>query len=123
MNIPFTPEQYRTLLVMTYLGTWMVNAHKIAPDKTFDELAKYIYSFAESFGIKGLVELTPDDGKCYPTREFDDLAEEYMFDYDNETFWDELIDRLADRDFVAKYGEKAIEKMTVEERFSNREEF
>jgi hypothetical protein len=123
MNISLTPEQYKTLLLITYLGNWLVNAHKIEPDKTFDDLAKYIYSFATSFGITGLVESSPDDGVSYPTRQFEDLAEEYLSDYDNHTFWDELIDRLVERDFVAKYGEEAIEKMTLEEQFSNRDEF
>src|SRR5918996_4982633 len=96
MNISFTPEQYKSLLMLTYLGSWMVNAHKIDPDKTFDDLAQYIYSFVQSFGIKDLVEST-GDGKHYPTKEFDELAEEYLDEYDSETFWDELIDRLADR--------------------------
>jgi hypothetical protein len=122
MNISFTPEQYKSLLMLTYLGSWMVNAHKVDPDKTFDDLGMYNYSFAQSFGIKDLIEST-GDGKYYPTKKFEEIAEEYLDEYDNETFWDELIDRLADRDFVGKYGQTAIEKMTIEERFSNRDEF
>ena len=43
--------------------------------------------------------------------------------YDNETFWAELIERLSERDLVAKHGQQAIENMTVEERFTNLEEF
>jgi hypothetical protein len=43
--------------------------------------------------------------------------------YDNETFWAELIERLSQRDLVAKHGQSACEKMTIEERFANLEEF
>ncbi len=123
MNISLTPEQYRTLLLMVYLGNWMVNAHKTDQEKVFSGLEHYIFSFAESFAVKGLVEWFEDDKAYYGTRELDDLAEPYIADYDNETFWDELINRLADRDFLAQYGEDTIERMTQEERFIKREEF
>lgn len=122
MDIPFTQAQYRTLLLMVYLGNWTVNAHKVDPDKAFDELANYLYSFAGSFGIKGLVEMSPDNGKYYPTSKLEEVATGYMEEYDNETFWEELIDRLTERDFLAEYGEDAIREMTPEERFLKREE-
>ncbi len=123
MNISLTSEQYKNLLLMTYLGNWLVNAHNVERNKTFDDLAMHIYSFAKSFGAGSLVDSVPEEGKYYPTRECEELAEEYLAEYDNETFWDELTDRLTERDFVAKYGEKAIKKMTIEERFTNMEEF
>ena len=123
MNISLTPEQYKTLLLTTYLGNWMVNAHQVETDKTFDTLASHVYSHAKSFGFADLVELDADNGKYFPTRELEDLAAEYIDAYDNETFWDELIDRLSERDFVAKHSQQVREKMTVEERFTNLEEF
>ncbi len=123
MNITLSQEQYRTLLLMVYLGDWMVNAHKTEPDRTFGNLEHYIFSFAEAFGVQGLVEWFEDEKKHYATQDMDDLAEPYIEEYDNETFWDELIDRLADRDFLAEYGQDAIEKMTPEERLIKREEF
>ena len=123
MNISLTPEQYKTLLLTTYLGNWMVNSHQVETDKTFDTLASHVYSYAESFGLAGLVELDADNGRYYPTRELEELAAEHMDAYDNETFWAELIERLSERDLVAKYGQDASEKMTVEERFTKLEEF
>ena len=48
---------------------------------------------------------------------------QYIDDYDNQTFWEELIERLANRDFLAKYGEEAIQKMSFEERFTKFQEF
>ena len=46
-----------------------------------------------------------------------------MAAYDNETFWAELIERLTERDLVAKHGQSTCEKMTIEERFTNVAEF
>lgn len=123
MNISLTTEQYKTLLITTYLGNWMVNAHQIETNKTFDRLASHVYSWAESFGMGSLVELDPDNGQYYPTRALDELAAEYLDAYDNETFWDELLERLAERDLLAKHGQDVVEKLTVEERFTELEEF
>src|SRR5580765_5795611 len=83
MNISLTPEQYKTLLLTTYLGNWMVNSHQVETDKTFDTLASHVYSYAESFGLAGLVELDADNGQSYPTRELEELAAEHMDAYDN----------------------------------------
>ena len=123
MDINFTQEQFKTLLKLIYMGHWMLTAHDDKPDKVIDALTSHIYSFAKSSGVNTLVELDPDNGRFYGTRQFEELMSEYIDDYDNQTFWDELIERLANRDFLAKYGEEAIQKMSMEERFTNFQEF
>jgi len=123
MIISFTAEQYKTLMLMVYLGNWVVNAHQVDTEEDFEKAASRFYSHGKSAGAGDLVEQDPDNGRYYPTRKLEDLAAERMNDYDNETFWDELIDRLSERDLVAKHGRGACEKMTIEERFSNLEEF
>jgi hypothetical protein len=37
-------------------------------------------------------------------------------EYKNDAFWDELEYRLADRDLVTRYGEKAVDGMSPDER-------
>jgi hypothetical protein len=123
MEISLTPEQYKTLLLTTYLGNWMVNSHQVDRDEAFEAVASHVYSYAESFAVVGLVERDSDNGKYYPTRELEELGAEHMAAYDNETFWAELIERLSERDLVAKHGQSATEQMTIEERFTNVEEF
>lgn len=123
MIISLTPEQYKNLLVMTYLGNWMVNAHRVETDEGFEAAASRIYSHAKSAGARDLVELDADKGRYYPTRELEKLAHQWVDAYNNEIFWDELIDRLSERDLVAKHGKDACEQMTIEERFGNLEEF
>lgn len=123
MNISLTAEQYKALLLMTYLGHWMVNAHRVETDKPSDMLASHLYSYAKSFGLADLVELDADSGEYFPTQQLEEIASEYIDAYDNQTFWDELIDRLSDRDLVAKHSQEAREKMTSEERFTELEKF
>ena len=108
---------------MTYMGHWVVNAHQLEPDQSFDESASHVYSYGTAFGLGDLVESDANSGKYFPTRQLDELAAEYIDAYDNETFWDELIERLSERDLVAKYGQKARKKMTFEEHFTKLEDF
>ncbi len=126
MNISLTPEQYKTLLLTTYLGNWMVNSHQVETDKTFDTLASHVYSYAESFGLAGLVELDADNGTLYYQPESSKslrLTHAYV-STTTETFSAELIERLSsERDALSKYGQARSEKMTVEERFTKLEEF
>jgi hypothetical protein len=44
-------------------------------------------------------------------------------DFVDISFWDELTERLAERDFVSTLGEKAILKMSQDERFTKFYEF
>jgi len=123
MNINITPDHFKTLVRLIYTGHWMLTAHKETPDEVIDTVASHIYSFAKSAGVESLVEADADNGRFYPTRQFEDLMDEFLRDYDDQTFWDELIDRLASRDFLVQYGEKAINKMTPIERLTKMEEF
>lgn len=45
------------------------------------------------------------------------IARELIDEYDNNTFWDELVDRLAKRDFIGKYGRERVKKMDIKEFF------
>jgi len=101
----------------------MLTAHREKPDEVIDAVASHIYSFAKSAGVESFVEADADNGQFYPTRQLEDLMTESIRDYDDQTFWEELIDRLTSRDFLAKYGEQAINKMTLKERFANTWEF
>ncbi len=118
MEIKLTKEQYEDLVKLVYLGNWMINAIRVHDlVEKFEELEQYIFSFYNEFGLKDYIEYDEEDKRFYPTRKFEmeSEAQEYRAEYDNDTFWDNLINRLASRDFVKKYEEHAIKKMTIEE--------
>lgn len=120
-TIEFTRKQFEALLKLVYLGNWMVNAHRETGIlEEYEGMESYIFSQAEKFGFKKYVDHEAKDGKdYYPTREFEENTDvsELHDEYDEETFWDEIIDRLGERDFLRKYGEIDIEKMSNDERF------
>lgn len=126
MKIEFTKEQFENLMKLVYLGNWMANAHRTDDViKKYEDLEHYVFSFAGDFGLEKYVDDEKvGDGKFYPTRFFEEETDvnELHDEYDNETFWTELPNRLGERDFMRKYSEKDWERMSREERFLRRQE-
>ena len=120
MKINFTKKQFETLLKLAYMGNWVVNSHRLFEGENkrmekYDDIEKYLLSFAKEFGLEKYVDI--DNEKMYPSIELEeDETDELIDEYDNETFWEELIDRFARRDFVREYGEEEISKMDTMER-------
>lgn len=105
MKITLSNPEYRLLLELLYLGEWMVSAHDEkeagAPAGKYDSLLQKLLSYANEPELTGLVERLPDDGKLYPTREVEDSMMDVIYEYDEESFWMELVERLVERDVRA----------------------
>ncbi|EPG74636.1 hypothetical protein LEP1GSC058_1766 [Leptospira fainei serovar Hurstbridge str. BUT 6] len=127
MKIEFTPEQFETLLKSIAISSWMINAFNEGSEETtaYSELEQYILSFAKDFGKQEFVDYDAADNVYYPTRKFEDQTDifDIISEYDNELFWDELIHRMARRDFAIEYGEDGISAMAIEERIEKEAPF
>ncbi len=126
MKINFTKKQYEDLVKLVYLGTWMVNAHRTDDIvEKYEDLEQYLLSFYKDFDMEKYIEFDKKLNKFFPTGEFeeDTDVEQYIDEYNNDIFWEELIDRLARRDFIRAYGEENLLKMTWEERFEKEQPF
>lgn len=106
MKINLTKDEYRLLLDLVYLGDWMISAHTDNPEEDpqaqkYGPLVQKIFSYANESGLSELVEKS-EDGKYDATRLFDESGVmDVIYEYDEESFWTELIDRLAERDVRA----------------------
>lgn len=121
MKVEFSPEQFKALMELVYLGEWMANAIRL-PDQQveqFERVQQHVVSLAGRFGLGSAVEFDEQLGEFIPTSEFEEAMDEYIVEYDNESFWEELVHRLADRDLFNEYGE-AISAMTVEQHIAKR---
>ncbi len=124
-KIGFSKKQFEDLLKLVYLGNWMANANRDGspenPHKEgYEAIEDYIFSFAKQFGFDEYVENEEaKQGKFYPTRtlEEDTDINKLREEYNEETFWDELMARLGERDFYQHYSQDEIQKMNREERF------
>ena len=124
MQITFTDKQYETLIKLAYLGEWMVNS--IRSEDTmdeFDEMLSYLLSFAKEAGGERHVRYDEEMKAHLPSEQFEDEVQPFVTQYNNETFWDELVHRLAERDMVRQYGAEAVGRMDFEERMDKEQPF
>lgn len=110
MTLDLTPAQYETLLKLVYLGEWMANGIRVDEerDERVHQAAQHFYSYADEAGSPSLVEYDKKYRQYFPTGALDEDPEVMRFreEYDDEVFWDELIEKLSMRDFIGRYGEQ-----------------
>jgi hypothetical protein len=124
MKINFTKKEYRTLLDIIHIADWVMHAHDTegrTDTQEYETLFQKLFSFAEEMGYDDLIEYAKEDDKYYPNFNFESesLAENYIQEFENNSFWEELTSRLARRDVLkAKNAESAAE-LSEEEWFQS----
>lgn len=127
MKIEITEKEYRALLDIFHIADWVLHSHKMEEGPETEEyrnLEQKIFSFAEEMGFANLVEYDPEMKEYFPTREYDEtnVVMEAIVDYDNESFWEELMERLATRDLIGREGKEKVMAMDDEERLAKTED-
>ena len=103
LNVTLTPHQYKKLVELAYLGEWVINAHhdtEYQDDHATDALQTLLAAHP-------MPEVTRDDetGQYYMSTDWSErLYDKYILDYDDHVFWDELTERLAQRDLARSRG-------------------
>jgi len=120
VQIDLTNDEYRRLLELAYLGEWVVNSNRSPTEniKEYDDLLKSLFSYAEEAGLEDFAQYYEEEKAHFPSPVFEDetSVREFLEEYNDDTFWAELIDRLAWRDAAAEVGEERLERMQDEER-------
>ncbi|MDP3149313.1 MAG: hypothetical protein Q8N83_09325 [Ignavibacteria bacterium] len=119
MKINFTKKEYVALIDLLEMADWVLNAHKTetpGADNVYQGLIQKIYSFSKEMGCEDLIEYDEKLHEYFPTGEFDETSETMQFieDYNNDTFWDELISRLVNRDLLNEMGQKKLHEMSLD---------
>jgi cell division protein FtsB len=128
MKINITKKEYQLFLDMVYLSDWVLHAHseeRTEEKKPYKELEQKILAFANEFGMEEMVERNEKSGEHFLNKRFTTNSQivKHIENFENATFWEELIERLARRDFIKKYGEEAILQMSISERFEKEMSF
>ena len=114
MNIELSQKEYAALCQLVNLGHYMVNGIRTEPVKEYDDLEQKIYSKAKDAGVDG-IEYDEELKGYYPTQEWEDELQEYIVEYEDIVFWEELSERLAKRDLLVEYSDREIESMHEDE--------
>jgi hypothetical protein len=117
MKIELTKKHFKTLLKMAYLGNWVVNSVKDAPDGDFEETEQFVLSLAKDFGYEQYVGFDEEIKKHFPTEEFEEKTgiSDMIGEYNMYTVWEELVLALSRRDLVREYGEDGVANMSEDE--------
>lgn len=111
-NITLSTEQLQILVKMVYLGDHLINGYRIEPLKDFDEMCRHFFTLA-----KDLDNFSDPETPEFPTAQFEEgEVRDFIDEYDNNTFWEELNQRITDREMAKKYTEDQLKKMDTMER-------
>ncbi|MFP6854743.1 MAG: hypothetical protein VB980_03090 [Opitutales bacterium] len=111
MKIEFSQEEYRSLVDLLSLAGCMLEGYGRGADPRKADCFKVeqkLLSYAEDAGCRDLVKRDPEDG-TYLRKWANDSKESavaWLYEYHDDLFWEELIIRMAERDF---HSFKAVE--------------
>jgi hypothetical protein len=130
MKIDISKEEYLVLLQMLEMAQWVVGSYVAGEQpeaKPFDDLEQKILALAKEFGQESLVKFNKELGQYFVTGQYEETssAMEFVDKFENDSFWENLINRLAERDVIKEVGSKVLSEMEPKERlmaFGERED-
>ncbi len=115
MKIFFSKKEYKILLEMMEIANWVLSSSEFedaAQEDSYNDLEQKILSHAKSFGLEEHIVFDKRLNKYFTTQDFEERCILNHIDhYDNEIFWDELVNRLAKRDLLKNHSEQEIKDM------------
>ena len=122
MKLNFSKKEYTALLEMMYMADWVLHAHTEEKGETTEEyrlLMQKVLEAAKDFGLEEAVGRDDRNGEYYLTRRWGEEGRpmQEIEQFENYTFWAELVHRLGRRDFIRLYGEERIKQMNLDERY------
>ncbi len=122
MHLRLTDQELATLLEMVSLAanvaSW--NQKPGAEEKlaVFEDLEDKILEKARHGGFGNVIEYSEEKQGYVLTPEFQDQSfyQECYDEFRNESFWEELVIRLADRDLIRQIGLAAWNQLSEEDR-------
>ncbi len=120
MKINITKKEYQLLLDMLYLSDWMMHSYETnCKDNEYKKLRKKFLSFYKEMGADNKIEYSSEHDDYYEREPYDStIHEKFIETYENNFFWDELIDRLGRRDVVNQMGIDTFQSLDNMERIT-----
>ena len=124
MKIEIPDGKFEKLIKLVFLGNWVVNSEKTWGGEDprieeYDEIEEALLKLAYENGFKELVSFDMKAKKYFPSQalEFDGDIQNYLDDYNDANFWQDLSSRLAERDVIEKLGTEKFLKLDNKEGF------
>ena len=107
MKASFTTRDYARILELVHLGLWTTGARPDEPESLagrYAEVAQKLFGLATTFGCADLVEEDGEGVWRASEKLTEGPAREKLDQFLDDTFWTELVQRLAERDLRAELG-------------------
>lgn len=108
MKIEINKEEYRLLFDLLYLSDWVINSRALACEKSYPEynvLRKKLLSYYKVMGAEDVIEYVATDDDYYEKQDYEKVMyKKVIAPYEEEVFWERLIERLAERDMMNTFG-------------------
>ncbi|MBI4656427.1 MAG: hypothetical protein HY746_06760 [Elusimicrobia bacterium] len=106
IKLKFDEKEYLRLMELVYLGNWVINSAKDEPEKEYEVVESKIFSHAQTAGCSDLADYAEEFKEYFPTAKFDELMSDRIEEYDNNTFWERLIEYMAKNELLEKYKDR-----------------
>ncbi len=120
MQINFTKEEYRSLLDMLHIADWVIHAHNKeleSKDSVHQAVHMKLLSYYKEMESSDIVKYSEEDQEYFPSQAYEEkMLTDFIFPYDNNVFWVELIDRLSTRDLIQEMGPDEYDALSPDER-------
>jgi hypothetical protein len=122
MKLAFTQKEYARLLEMAYIAGWVASSHdeESAAARRYAELEQKLLAAATPMGCADYVDgARAELGPLLPSRKLEEEspARKAIERFEEDTFWDELVSRLAERDYAREILKEPLAAgLTEEER-------
>jgi hypothetical protein len=116
IQISLSRKHARLLLKHVFIGDWILTASKVERDKELDDFYDTFLSLAQTHNMSDDLAYSESLGGFALSREKEDEFLECIREYEEESFWDDLVARLSARDAEEKAGTEAFEAMEGQER-------
>lgn len=122
MKINFTKKEYRDLIDILELAEWVLHAHVTDREDTkkYRDLIQRIFASAKEMDCGEYIQFIPKLGAYYPTKLYEDTSETMrnIEQFQEDSFWEELIAKLAERDAARRLAPKKLADFEFEELFN-----
>lgn len=109
MKIDITKKEYEILLDILYIVDWVLHSHRIgisAETEEYRSLIQKLYSYAKDIGYEDFIEYSRTMEEYVPTVEYEETNDsmEFIEEFENDSSWEGLVERLALRDLIQQEG-------------------
>ena len=103
----FTAKEYTRILELAWLGLWVAGDRPDDPETTperYGDAAQKLFSLAAAHGCADLVKAGPDATLVASSKLSEGAARDKLDQFIDDSFWAELVQRLAERDLKSELG-------------------